>query len=186
MWWLLGVGCVSVLLFLWYMGYWTKLKCNIHTAGPLLTVYEDMRGPYMHIGKTFVSLQNKLVADGITLGNAFAIFYDNPATVASADLRSVAGYILTPEQFRKLPTDKYLTKDIPFTKMLSIEFPYRNMLSFILAPFLVYPRLKMEITRNPRLVHRSGSMEVYMVERGKLMYCIPQENFDVFNYAKSE
>jgi AraC family transcriptional regulator len=52
-------------------------------------------GPYWAIGHAFGELHQRLAANGVTgHGPGLAIFYDDPDSVAEADLRSVAGVLV--------------------------------------------------------------------------------------------
>lgn len=159
-----------MLLVAFIGGVFDSVTFSIREAGPYNLVYKEHRGPYAGIRITlndvfkYVVKQNK---ERIEQG--FAIFYDDPATVSSDSLRSIAGVIT--DSLLKV-TAPYKSALYPKTKAIVGEFPIRSFLSYTSGTIKFYPRLHKYLSENQYQL--SGPiMEIYDSPKRVIIYVAP-------------
>ena len=118
-------------------------------------------GAYWAIGKAFNEMRDRAEALGLLGGGrAVAVFYDDPDTVAEADLRSIAGVIVPPNadigdlEESSLPAGRYLRAEF-IGEFVGLPEAWRAMYS----------------THIPKGGHelRDGAcFEIYVTEHGEV------------------
>ncbi|MFA5879644.1 MAG: GyrI-like domain-containing protein [Candidatus Margulisiibacteriota bacterium] len=134
---------IILLLFLGYMGVFSKVTISEKEMGPYTLVYQSFVGPYQKTGKVFSEVYEKLKTDGIITEKGLGIYYDNPQTVPSDKLKSDCGSVIEGKNivlFEKVK-DKYQVKNIDKKLCLVGEFPIKNSFSYMLGAMKVYPIL---------------------------------------------
>ncbi len=159
-----------MLLVAFIGGVFDSVTFFIREAGPYNLVYKEHRGTYSGIRITlndvfkYVVKQNK---ERIKQG--FAIFYDDPATVSSDSLRSIAGVIT--DSLLKVSAP-YKSAIYPKTKAVVGEFPIRSFLSYTSGTVKFYPQLQKRLSENQYQL--SGPvMEIYDSPRRVITYVAP-------------
>lgn len=113
--------------------------------GPMTIAYKSGKGPYKGAGDLFSDITSILLDC-----NCIGIYYDDPDSVASQDLRYAVGAILAsgsevPDPEKVETCVKHGYKIIHFPQpnhVVLAEFPFRNTLSIYMGIFRVYPKLK--------------------------------------------
>ncbi len=138
---LLVLLAVILIGFLWYMGCFGSYEVDVRSMGPYNFVYEEYTGPYAQSGPVFTRMQEALASDGIGTNVWLGIYYDNPEEVSGDDLRSELGSIIDEVQVTVLPED-YSLRTIEADEYAVVKFPFKNMLSYMIGPMVVYPVLE--------------------------------------------
>ena len=140
----LGALLVLIVVILigasWYMGCMGSYEVDVRSMGPYNFVYEEYTGSYAESGEVFTRVYENLLEDGIGTTVGMGLYYDNPADVSDEDLYSELGSIIDDVQATILP-DSYNFKVVDATEYAVVKFPYRNMLSYMIGPMVVYPVL---------------------------------------------
>ena len=107
---------------------------------------------------------------GITSFTGIGIYYDDPAVVSWADLRSDIGALIASEDMTKVPqTGDIKVKTIPSTKSIVIEFPLKNSVSYMAGVIKVYPVLEKYIQEKGYKMHVPIT-ELYDTAAKKIYY----------------
>eukprot|EP00056_Hartaetosiga_gracilis_P016381 m.243068 g.243068 ORF g.243068 m.243068 type:complete len:194 (-) comp40299_c0_seq1:104-685(-) len=141
---LLVGGTVGVLGLLYYFGFFHMIRF-IDGIFPKRFVYGiAYRGSFNGLGAQFSKLEKILEGENLKPKNMVGIYYDDPKTVKEEELRSFVGAAFEEE----LPIDVSERLEAAGLKFQVIEpfeafntyFPFRNMLSYFIAPMMVYPK----------------------------------------------
>lgn len=124
----------------WYMGCIGTYEVDVRAMGPYNFVYEEYTGDYAQSGEVFTRVYENLLEDGIGTTVGMGLYYDNPDEVSESELYSELGSIIDETQALILP-DSYNFKVIEATEYAVVKFPYRNMMSYMVGPMVVYPVL---------------------------------------------
>lgn len=124
----------------WYMGAVSSYEVEVRTMGPYNFVYEEFTGPYEQSGPVFDRVYNDLLEDGIGTTVGMGLYYDNPDETSASELYSELGAVIDDIQAATLP-EGYSVKVVDATEYAVVKFPYRNMLSYMIGPMVVYPVL---------------------------------------------
>ena len=77
---------------------------------------------------------------GILSQTGIGIYYDDPASVSWAELRSDIGAVIMPQDSSKLTNTKEIKiKTLPAGTKIVVEFPLKNTISYMIWPMKVYP-----------------------------------------------
>jgi len=139
----LGVLVAMLLGFATYMGVFHSVHVVETSYGPARLIYSTHRGPYEDLGASWERFQKQWQSAGLTTCHSLAIYLDAPDTPPQ-DLRSILGCeigSLSQEDHAKL-SEQFPVFEIPKMEVLSSQFPYRNMFSFMLGPMKVYPEIQ--------------------------------------------
>ncbi len=171
---IIGVILMLAAGFLFYMGFFTSIKFKEQQMGEYILVYKSLTGDYKNSATAMDEIYHYLKDEyNIETTKGFGIYYDDPEKVAVEKLRSDAGCIIEPGDYKKMDDIKriYQVKNFPQQKCLVAEFPYRNKLSIAFGVMKVYPTLEKEIKKNEYKV--APIMEMYEGQENKIFYIMP-------------
>lgn len=160
-----------ILVFLAYMGVFTKLRVIRTKLGPLKIFYLEYIGEYKKIGPKY----NKICTD-MSIYFKFArpvgIFYDSPDQIEDlSKCRAVIGFLVnpgeSPEKSREFQENhkEYKFADLPIVNALKTVFPYRNFLTFFLFK-MIYKAFTNEVLKLEGNLECEGCMEIYYINNG--------------------
>ncbi len=139
-----AVILISFFSFLIYSGLFSSVKIEEKKMGPYKVVYEDHKGSYSKISPVMDSVFKSLKSEGIESAVGIGIYYDNPSTVAEADLKSKGGCVISKDdfiRFEKIQT-KFKVIDIPQYNCITLEFPFKTKISILIGIIKGYPLIK--------------------------------------------
>ena len=161
----------AIPIFAAYMGVFNTLIFDIKEFGPYQLVYLEQTGDYAQTGKTMEQVESIVENANIETEAAFGIFYDDPSETPKEELRSEIGLILkkgTTVNPAKL-TGGVKIKELRKQKYVYAEFANKNVLSYVLGPMMVYPKMSKRLeTQN---LSFPFSLEIYEQER--ILYLVP-------------
>lgn len=101
---LIIIGIIIVVLFIgrWYLGGFTTPVATEKTMSPYVVAYTTFTGDYKSVGPTMNKLYDALSGAGVTSSTGIGIYYDDPAVVSGAALRSDVGSVISQKDFPKL------------------------------------------------------------------------------------
>lgn len=173
------VVLVAILFGVWYIGLFEPVNISEGELGPYKYVYETYVGPYKETDAVFQKIYKELESDGIKSTRGIGFYYDNPHEVPAEKLRSDCGAIIAESDYETIEAlgDKYKVKDFPESKVLMTTFPIRNMLSFMIGPMKVYPKMAEEFDLNKYKQAEYG-LEVYDIPNSIIYYAFPLKEKD--------
>lgn len=143
-----------------YLGALHEVKIERTTQGPFPVIFKPLRGEYRQVGEVATALSPRLDRLGIKEQTFIGIYYDNPRSVPTEQLRSEAGFIVP--GVTELPAalkGEYHFKVVQANEYASAYFPYRNMLSVFMGIFKVYPKLSEHMRAQG--IERTYGVEIY-------------------------
>jgi hypothetical protein len=143
-----------------------KQKC-----GGEYVVFDKITGNYKQSGKVMDEIYYKLLNnDKIETFKGFGIYYDNPRTTPTTELRSDVGCILENPDEKTLSTlkEKYKIKKLDTKDYLTAEIPYRSKFSILIGIFTVYPALSRYSKKHK--IKTGAITEIYDVPGKKIYY----------------
>jgi len=143
---LLILGAIIVLLLATYTtnGGFKKIEIRIEKQGGEIMVYEEVTGDYMQTPTVTEKVYQMLLnEENIETTKGVGIFYDNPAVVEKAKLRSEVGCIvdIADSLTLALLSEKYLVQTLPEKEYIVTEFPMKGIASIMIGIMRVYPAL---------------------------------------------
>jgi len=139
-WILLGLLVVLALINRWYLGGFTKLEVKEQPMGPYTIAYVNFVGEYGKVWPSMTQVYDVLSGAWITSLTGVGIYYDDPAVVSWANLRSDIGAVIAIQDIKTLAKNKDIqTKTLPAGKKMVVEFPMKNTLSVMIGVMKVYP-----------------------------------------------
>ncbi len=156
------------LLFLNYIGVFTRVKIREKMVGPFQMVYKEQKGEYKFTGAIIASVYKSIKAENLPGSRGFGMYYDNPKITKKEDLRSDAGVILN-NAIEDTNRNGFLRKEFPLQKCVLIEYPNKNFLSVYTGMAKVYPKLFDYVVTNG--YKKVPVMEIY--EESKIIYLMP-------------
>lgn len=172
----LGVIVVLIVAVLAYYGAFTPVVISEKKMGPFQLVYEKHIGDYKESGTVIDRVYQNLKNDSVETARGFGLYYDDPAQVETAKLRSIVGCI--PDDTGKVRElmQKYNVREYPASNCVVAEFPYRGTISIILGIIKVYPVLGKYM--NDKSYAGGPIMEIYD-PAGKKVYYICSLDIDM-------
>jgi hypothetical protein len=166
---LIAAGCGYY--FLSSMGYFMQVKVMESDMGPLTIVYTHHIGDYSKIAPDMMGVYNRLESEfNIKPLRAIGIFYDNPQTVKTAQLRSDVGFLLDPSDSSS--ADKIMKKMKVMIKYkkpyVTATFPLKNDMSYVLGVIKVYPEMMKYMSSHGDKM--GPSIEIYDRAAKKIIY----------------
>lgn len=167
-------GALLFLLFGWYSGFFAHARLEVKPVGEFMAVYEDHLGAYSETTGIQDKLADMLWEDGVDNYKNFGIYYDDPETVETGNLRSIAGRVVNRRHEYKVRrlTDKYNIFSFEKQKAAIVELPIKNIFSLYAAVYKAYPLLD-EYAVNHDLDARP-IIEIYD-NPGKVRFILPLE-----------
>ncbi|MEN6472816.1 MAG: GyrI-like domain-containing protein [Syntrophaceae bacterium] len=170
---IIGIVAAVALLVLAYYGLFAPVVFTEKEMGPYVLVYEKHLGEYKQTASIVDRVSGTLLGeDGIFAGKGFGLFYDNPKTVETANLRSIAGCIVenVPDDKIKKLRDNFLVGEFPEAQCVVAELPYKGYISIVLGTLRVYPKLAEYM--QARQYTRVPVMEIYDKPNAKIIYVV--------------
>lgn len=172
-----AAAVVSVLIIfaaLIHAGIFAKTTVSEQVIGPYTLVYLEHKGGYEEAPKVQDKIYNTLVAEfNIRTTRGFGIYFDDPAKVKKADLRSELGCIIDIEDDKKkleLVKTKFLVKELAPKKSITCELPFNSPLSVMVGIMKAYPA--MSKYAQSAAYPAEYSMEIYDVPGKKIIYVL--------------
>lgn len=167
-------GTLLFLLFGWYSGFFAHARLEVKTIGEFMAVYEDHLGAYSKTTGIQEKLADRLWDDGVDNYKNFGIYYDNPETVETGDLHSIAGRVIYHDHEHKIRrlSGEYNIYNFEKQKAAMVELPVKNIFSLYAAIYKAYPLLD-EYAANHHLDARP-IIEIYD-NPGKVQFILPLE-----------
>lgn len=163
---------VGIVLFLNYVGFFSKIVIEEKEMGPYVLVYEDHKGDYKGTREIQDNIYYSLLNNySIKTFKGFGVYYDDPKKVSKEELKSIAGCILEESDYNsieKLKENNFKVTKTPKQKFIVVEFPLKNMFSTIIGVMKVYPEINKYAEKNG--LNQKEMMEVYDVPAKKIIY----------------
>ncbi|HBE01926.1 MAG: hypothetical protein A2096_08290 [Spirochaetes bacterium GWF1_41_5] len=133
----------AILVFLASLGYFRKVEVVERRTGPYSYVYREFKGPYMNTKTVFDEVYKIVKAEGCNPEKGIGIYFDDPAKVPAAELRSKCGCIIEGADLAKLPVlkEKLAFDELKEADSLVVEFPIKNAMSYMIGPMKAYPAI---------------------------------------------
>jgi len=140
LWILLAILVVLALINRWYLGGFTKIEVKEQPMGPYTIAYVHFVGEYGKVWPSMTKVYDILSGAWITSLTGVWIYYDDPAVVSWAKLRSDVGAVIAVQDVHTLIKNKDIqTKTFPAGNKMIVEFPMKNTLSIMIGVMKVYP-----------------------------------------------
>ncbi len=155
-----------------YYGGFKKITPVIKICGGETIAFEKVKGDYKQSGivsdRVYYSLLNKHKIDTY---KGFGIYFDDPGTVETENLRSHVGCIIENKDLDKLDEIKndFEVEQYPEKEYIVAEFPYKGKLSVIFGLFKAYPALKAFTEKNGYSTE-TQTMEIWDIPNKKTIY----------------
>ena len=170
----LAVAALGIFALAAYSGLFHSVTVTEKEIGPYTMILKAHRGSYFGTGEVFKEVAGALKprVDPESL-LAVGIYYDDPARVPEAELRSECGFIVEKSDLEKIGvlSDAFIVKAFPKTNCAAGEFPLRTPLGYMLGPSRAYPKLA-EYVREKNYRTEYG-MEIYDMRSKRITYCMP-------------
>ena len=165
---------LAIILFLVYMGMFSKLNVQVKEMGPYTMAFEKFMGPYSQTKGVFDNVYNKLKEKGFNSTQGIGIYYDDPSKVSAKELRSDCGSIIEEKDFTRLIELQGVVEvqTIPESKALVTVIPIRNAMSYMVGPMKAYPAL-MKYAKVNKVELGAVSYEIYDMPN-KIIYYVFQ------------
>ncbi len=172
---LIGLGILVViivigaLVYCSYIGMFTKINITEEQMGPFYFVYAPYKGDYAKVGPTMDKVRARLESEfGIKPMRAMGIYYSDPRSVKTADLKADVGFLL--EKSYETLADSIMKKmwvRIMFQKNYMVaEFPMKNKTSIMAGIMKVYP----EVTKYMKLKGYKPVPAIEIYEKDRIIY----------------
>ncbi len=160
-----------IIVFLLYMGTFSKVTIKEQVKGPYTFAYVEHIGPYHEVGKVMTELDNKMRDLGFNSTNGLGVYYDDPKKVSKEKLRSKVGSIIAAADMDKIEANrgKLNFETIEKKNYLVSEFPIKNMLSYMLGPMKIYPAFAKYLKEEKIAVPDKG-LELYDMTNKKIIF----------------
>lgn len=112
------------------------------------------------------------LAQGWEIGSSIGIFYDDPQSVPTDELRSDLGIVVKSRDLENIGelSGTYLTQTLSQANRLLATFPNKNQMSFVVGVFKVYPVMNEYLEEHnyaydvPRIEMYDENKIIYLVE----------------------
>jgi hypothetical protein len=192
--WILGIATAilifTLILFLSVAGLFTRIEIKTQETmlGPMVMAYKTSVGSYKNSGDLFTESWSLLPHRG-----QIGLYYDDPQNVPENELRSAVGPILSKGNEKPVKDEMdlmikhgYKIFHLPDPGfVVTTTFPFNTTLSFLIAIWRVYPRLKKYITEKSLCAY--PAIEVYQAE--EIVFMMPlshQEEFFVTEFQDEQ
>ena len=154
----------------WYLGGFTTLEAKEQITGPYMVAYMSFTGAYSKVWPTMTKVYDILSGAGVTSATGAGIYYDDPAVVSWADLRSDIGAVIATQDLGKLVGNKNIRiTTIPQRTRVVVEFPLKNSLSYMVGPMKAYPAMTAYM-KEKWYSHEISMIELYDMMAKKIYY----------------
>ena len=168
--------CGAGMVFLYMLGYFTKIKFTEKEFPGMHIVYAQNSGDYKKIQGFYMWLGSKLKGNFKEDNLGFGIYYDDPKKVVNQEeCRCIGGVVLSPEEIKSESYKEFLKKEPRFrykylrrSPSIYTSFPYINYASFQIADQKIWPSLRRFLKENPKYkdfgLCQGECIEVYNLE----------------------
>lgn len=173
---ILIIFAFGVFGFFSYLGMFAPYEVQEMNIGPYKYVYKEHIGPYEETGQIGLEIYEDLMADGIVTTRGLGVYYDNPSVTPKEELRSEMGSIVETHDYEKFEAvkDKYMVREVPVTKAVTIKFPIKNMLSYMFGPMKVYPIIEKHFEEmDYSMDYVDVGYEIYDEPNNEIIYAVP-------------
>ncbi|MES1909400.1 MAG: hypothetical protein MHM6MM_002145 [Cercozoa sp. M6MM] len=192
------LGLAAVVLLLWYYGVLRRHQFKRCSLPSFYLLYREHIGPYKDVGPVFQAVADVLNEKNIEFDMMGGIYFDDPSD--GDRCRSFCGAMLEADDQTKVDLELFEghlealdvhVLHVPAGEYARAEFPLRvpNMLSYILATVLLYPRLRKQFLGDLTCgtVHGTcGSFEIYDHVGKQIHVCAPLNNHATFTHPKDQ
>lgn len=171
----IGILIIILLGVAWYLGWFSKTTIEEQQKGPYTIAYIEHTGAYSKVGPAMDTIYKTIQGEGIQTTQGIGIYYNDPATVKTEELKSDIGVIIDQQDFQKLNlnADAYNVKNITAKEYIVSTFALKNELSYSVGMMKIYPAITkyMEEKGYSQDVERieiydmSGSIIYYLAEK---------------------
>lgn len=192
--WILGIATalliLTLILFLIVAGVFThiEIKTQESTLGPMVMAYKTNVGSYKIAGDLFTESWSLLPHR-----EQIGLYYDDPENVPENELRCAVGSILGKGEEKPVKDEMdlmikhgYKIFHLPDPGfVVNTIFPFRTTISFLIAIWRVYPKLKKYISEKSLCAY--PAIEVYGAE--DIVFMMPlshQEEFFVTEFQEEQ
>jgi DNA gyrase inhibitor GyrI len=174
------VTVIGIGLILDGYGLFADIQISRQQMGPYVLVYEARTGDYKAAGSVMGKVRMEMTEKfNLECPRTFGLYYDNPETVETVKLRSIAGCIIERDGSGKSPgVSELKEKGVSFgvaelaqTDSIATDFPFKGTLSIVFGVMRVYPKLKEYIQSNR--IAPKPIMELYDLTNEKITYMVP-------------
>ena len=138
--------------------------------GPYTIAYVNFVGEYSKVWPSITKVYDVLSGAGITSLTGIGIYYDDPAVVSWAALRSDVGAIIDSQDAGKLAQNKDVKlKTLPAGNKMVVEFPLKNSFSYVVGTMRVYPMIA-KYMKEKWYSHEVLMTELYDMVAKKIYY----------------
>ncbi|MFA7298802.1 MAG: GyrI-like domain-containing protein [Candidatus Absconditabacterales bacterium] len=167
---LIGVFIVLLLINRWYLDGFTTPEIKEQNMGPYTIAYVNFVGNYGKVGPSMIKVYDILSGAGVTVSTGIGIYYDDPAIVSGANLRSDVGAVIISQDVSKLIKNKEIKiTTLPAGNKIVVEFPLKNTISYIIGPMKVYPLIAKYI-KEKGYANQVSMIELYDMVAKKIYY----------------
>ncbi len=158
----------------WYSGGFVK-PVLVEKEVPAMTMaVKEHKGAYSKTKQSMDEVYEGLIALGVESTRGVGVYYDDPALVAEADLRSEVGSLLEGVSEEKLMEikEKLEVKEYEEMQAMVVEFPINTMLSYMIGPMRVYPVIQ-EHWQGKGYEESEIGIEIYDIANKTITYIMP-------------
>lgn len=138
--------------------------------GPYTIAYTQFVGNYGKVWPSMTKVYEVLSGAGIVSATGVGIYYDDPAVISWAELRSDVWSIITKEDANKLTNITGVqTKTLTAGNKMVVEFPLKNTISYMIGPMRVYPVIT-KYMQEKWYSHEIPMVELYDMVAQKIYY----------------
>lgn len=173
---IIGIVIILGLTFLWYSGFFTKIKIEEKEIQPMTFVGIERYGDYSENLRIIDSIKKEIQKKDIKINETFCIYYDKAEETAPENQHSIIGCILDPEYENKiiqLKREQWLIQNFGKTKCMYVEFPNRNNYSLHAAKSKIYHAIEEHSKSNGYKLlpnGKNGILEIYTDQ--KIEFCV--------------
>jgi hypothetical protein len=126
-----------------YLGGFASVEVERGEFGPVEIIYTLHRGSYQGLAKSWKRFQSEWERAGIPGCDSLAVYFDPPGT-PDDQLRSVLACRIDAQDEAQKQRSKasFPSFVLPRSRALTSRFPFKNMLSFMIGPTKVYPKMR--------------------------------------------
>ena len=170
LWILVGLLIVLAIINRWYLGGFSSLEAKEQNMPEYAIAYTQFTGEYVKVWPSMTKVYEALSGAGIVSSTGVGIYYDDPAVVSWANLRSDVGAVIEPQDVAKLASYKDIQiKTIAAGNKIVVEFPLKNTVSYMIGPMKVYPVIT-KYMKERWYSHEVPMTELYDMKAKKIYY----------------
>ena len=157
-------------LFFYYTGMFDTLELTREPRGPYVLIYRDYQGSYKGV-RHVMNTVYRYVRDTLKVqtGTGFAVFYDNPQSIAAEQQRSISGVVVADTVAVSAP---YKTGFFERTDAVVGRVKLRSFFSYATGGYRFYARLQ-KFTEEKKIEQTGPVLELYDMSKRTILYVAP-------------